>query len=257
MLSPLLLVFAYAAHRQEPPPTAAGLISKMLQHYASASSMAATIRTTQTAADKSVVTETSLAFERPSKIRLDQRQVGTTLRRKGLLVSDGTTVCYSKPDYLAKEEPYLYEPVKNPKLPDSEPRKMEELYDLAASAMPDRSPILDILAGGAEDRKYFAGQLASFDLKGKETVNEKSVNVIEGSWRETAGNRPSGQFRICLTDEGEIVRYVLVQSFAPPASTSRPGRPQVGGDPVTVTTVWDATVTLNATFKPDTFALKE
>ena len=249
---PLLasLVFAQAPSR---PPTAGDLVSRMFARYYGARSLSGSIRTTQVAGDASVVTETSLVYERPSRIRLAQRQRSSQIDRSGFLVSDGDRFAYTPPSRVQGASPFLMEPVK----PEGRAaQSLGDLYAVVAADLPDRSPVLDALVARTDDLKYFKNQLATWNLAGKETIDGKTANVVEGEWRESEAQRPSGRYRLSLSDDGDLLRYVLTQKFAPPASNSDLKNPIASDTQVTVVTTWNVTIELNAPVKPNAFVLR-
>lgn len=253
MLTPLL--FAALAVRSQaaaPPPSASGLISKMLLRYASAQSLQGSVHTTQTADTATVVTETSIAYERPSKIWIDQRQHGQEIAKSNFLVSNGKQFAYRPPDNVIKigAAPVLTEPVQ-PEGRDAQ--TIGDLYAVVAANLPDRSPALDAIVARPDDLRYVAAQFARFSLTGKETIGGRSVNVIEGDWRETADVGVSAKFKLYLTDDGDLVRYVLTQIVGVPNAAGVRGLP---AEQVTVVTTWDIAVSVNVPVKPETFTLR-
>jgi hypothetical protein len=64
-----------------------------------------------------------------------------------------------------------------------------------------------------------------------------------------------GDFELYISDEGDLVRYVLKQLYAVPGAV-RNGRPVPAGDPIEVVNTWDAAVAVNGPIKPETFALR-
>ena len=144
--------------------------------------------------------------------------------------------------------PFLMEAVK-PEGRDAQ--TVGDLYAVVAANLPDRSPVLDSMIARTDDMQYFAAQLAQFRLTGKETVGDKSAYLIEGDWRESNMVGVSGKFKLDLTEDGDIVRYVLTQNYASPTKVA--GLP---AEQVTVVTTWDVSVTVNAPIKPETFTLK-
>ena len=253
MLSPLFIAYLAALSQgAAPPPTAAGLVSRMLARYASAKSLTGSVRTTQVAGTASVVTETSLAYERPSRIRLAQHQKSTLIDRSRFLVSNGDWFAYSPPDRLMSAAP-LVERVRPEK---GQAQTVGELYSVIAGDLPDRSPVLDVLVARKDDMTYFANQLARFSLAPKETIAGTQANVVEGDWRESDTVDVSGRFKLYISDEGDLLRYVLTQKFAAPAGNSARGNPVAGDSLITVVTTWDTKIELNAPVKSDTFALR-
>ncbi len=248
MLTSLLFALSTAHHAQT-PPTASGLISKMFARYSAARTLGGTIRTTQTAPGAMVVTDTNVAYERPSKLRLEQRQtLGGNLREKRL-VSDGVLFHYTPPAQIVTSTPFLHEPVRPA---GREAQTVGDLYAVVAADLPDRSPILDALISRKDDNQYFANQLAKFHLAGRETIGGRTVNAIEGDWREIVTVLAVGKFKMYLTDDGDLVRYVLTQDFAPPKASGR----AASGEKITVTTTWDAAITVDAPIRPETFVFR-
>ncbi len=253
MLTPILFA-ALAVQSQipaSPPPTASALISKMLTRYAGAKSLGGSVRTTQVAGSATVVTETNIAYERPSKLHIDQRQRGSTISKDKMIVSNGVKFAYTPPESIVGAPPFLMEEVQPP---NRDAQTIGDLYAIVASNLPDRSPVLDALVARQDDLRYFANQLAQFGLTGKETIGDKATNVIEGDWRESDAVGVSGKFKLYLTDGGDLIRYVLIQTVAAPSSI--PGVKGVPTEQVTVTTTWDASITINAAINPETFVLK-
>lgn len=253
MLTPLLFA-ALAVHAQTaaPVPTASGLISKMLARYASAKSLQGTIRTTQTADSATVVTDTTVAYERPSKIWLDQRQHGQELAKSKFIVSNGKQFAYMPPDNVLKVgAANILTELVQPEGRDAQ--TVGDLYAVVAANLPDRSPVLDTFIARPDDLRYVAAQFAQFRLTGKETIGDKSANAIEGDWRESGDVGVSAKFKLYLTDDGDLVRYVLTQIVGVPSATGVRGVP---AEQVTVTTTWDANVTIDSAVKPETFALR-
>lgn len=246
------LVFSIAASQgTAAPPTAGALVSKMFGRYTSAKSFSGRIKTIQTARGLTVTTDTILAYERPSKIRLDQSQTGPKVKRSTTLVSNGIVFEYTKPQDLFGE-PILKEPVQ------PEGRKAQtigDMYTVVGGDIPDRSPVLDMLVARREDLARFRDRIFSVGLGAKETINGRTTNVVVGGLKEPGTATKMADYKLYLTEEGEIVRFVIVQNYAVPAANPRPGLPPVPGDPVTVTTTWDIAGTVDAPLEAGTFKL--
>lgn len=261
MLIPVLIPILL--HRQE-PPGAAALVSKMFARYAAAKSLSGTIKTTQSAGPAMVATETEIAYERPSKLRIVQSQRGQEIRRQGAIISDGNNFTYRPPNRILAGAPWLIEPVQ----PQGRAAQtIADIYTVVAADLPDRSPALDAMIARTDDLKYFANQLATLQMGGRASVGGREANVITGDWRETnlanKGDAPRhlgdpnfirDTYKLYITDAGDLVRYELVQHFAAPAAIGRRGAQESAQ--VTVTTVWDANVVVDAAIPSGTFALK-
>ncbi len=242
-------IFAFALFlKQGEPVTGKSIIEKMLNRYASASSLDGTITLTQSAQGVSVVTQTAVAFEKPSKILVYQKQGGSN-PRSSILVSNGDKFFFTRPEQVLSPNDYMGELVK----PDARPgQTVGQLYAIAAAELPDRSPALDIVIGRPEDLKYCMDQLKTFTYTGKTTVGDKSLHTIVGSWRENQviGARV-GNFEMYISDDGDLVRYVLRQNYSVSGDDGKPV-----GAPIPVVSTWDAAVTVNTPVKPEKFALR-
>ena len=236
-----------ALQGQTPAPTAGALVSKMFERYAYAKGLAGTIRTTQVASSVSLVTETTLAYERPSKLRLVQRRTTSDGLKEKVLISDGRTFRYTPPERIITATPFLREPVQPA---NREPQTVSDLYLVLAGDLPDRSPVLDVAIARPDDLQYFKNQLVTFRVTGREKVGEREAFVIEGDWRESDTTRVSATYRLLVTDAGDLVRYTLQQTVSVPANPAAPQGPKVQ---VGVTTTWDANLVVNPALKPDAF----
>lgn len=259
MTTPLLIALALGqgAASPAPSPTAASLISKMFAKYASAKTLTGTIKMTQSAENVSLVTDTRISYERPSKIRLDQSQGGSKARST-TLVSDGTLFAYTPPSRLISNSPFVVEKVK----PDQRPAQtIGDMYAVVASDIPDRSASLDTIIGRPADLQFVKDQFKQFALAGPGKVGDRDVQIIRGTWQEypeTSGKRVrpmTGQFELCITDDGDLVRYTLNRNFGTPTVRGVNGVVQPG-QAIAVTTVWDVNVKVGETLPEGTFAMK-
>ena len=236
-----------ALQGQAPVPTAGALVSKMFERYAYAKTLAGTIRTTQVAASVKLVTDTNLAYQRPSKLRLEQRRKTIDGLQEKALVSDGQIFRYTPPERIITATPFLREMVQPP---NREPQTVADLYLVLAGDLPDRSPALDAAIARPDDLRYFMNQLATFRLTGKEKVGDGEAYVVEGDWRESDTTRVSGTYRLLITEAGDLLRYVLLLNVAAP---SDPNKPLGAKEQLTVTTTWDVSLMVNPKINPETF----
>ena len=246
MLSYLIPVLI-AIGGQTPAPTAGSLVSKMFERYAYAKKLGGTIRTSQVAGSTVLVTDTSIAYERPSKLHLEQRRKTSEGVKEKILVSDGRTFRYTPPERIITATPFLREPVQPP---NRAAQTVSDLYLVVAGDLPDRSPALDAAIGREDDLQYFKNQLATFKLDGREKVGDREANVIVGAWRESDTTPVSGSYRMLITDEGDLVRYVLLLNMQVPVD---PNQPQGVKQTIGITTTWDVALTVDPTLKPDAF----
>lgn len=248
------VILAVVAARQDaPPPSAAALISNMFGKYVGAKTLEGTIALTQSARGVAVKTTTALAYERPSRIVLVQRQGGTS-PKSSQIVSNGEKFVYSRPDQLITQNDFLGELVK----PDERrpAQTVGDLYTIVASGLPDRSPILDIMVARREDLEFVKNQFRSFSYAGRAQLGTVNVHVIKGKWKENQMLEAGvGDFELYISDEGDLVRYVLKQIYAVPGAIQN-GRRIPAGDPIEVVSTWDASVVVNGAIKPEKFALR-
>lgn len=247
MIVNLIFVFA-ALHRQAPTVTATGLVSRMFDRYYKAKTLGGNIRTTQSAGGATVVTETNLAYERPGKLRLEQRQRLASGVKQKWIVSDGAVFRYTPPERIITADGFVSERIKASGHAD---QTVADLYAVIAADLPDRSPMLDAFIARPEDLTYFKNQLTKLQLGPMESVNGRPAYSIEGDWREIESVLAVGHFKMDITEGGELLRYVLTQSFAAPGVGG-----QANGDPITVTTTWESSVTVDAPIKAETFAFR-
>ncbi|RYH14649.1 MAG: hypothetical protein EON57_00015 [Alphaproteobacteria bacterium] len=224
-----------------------------MARYYGAKSLEGTVTLTQSARGVSVRTVTNLAYERPSKILLVQKQGGST-PKSSLLVSNGEKFAYSKPERLMSQSDFLGELVK----PDDRrpAQTVGDLYAIVATGLPDRSPLVDFLVARTVDLVYVKNQFRKYKYVGRTQIGQQNLHTIKGTWKENdLVEGGVGNFELYISDEGDLVRYVLRQLYAVPGGVVN-GRPVPTGDPIEVVSTWDASVVVNGKIKPETFALR-
>jgi outer membrane lipoprotein-sorting protein len=227
--------FAALSMGQEAPrPTASALVSKVLAYYSGAQSMVGTIRFTQTAQSRSVVVETNLQFERPSKLYIRQELIAGE-RMLWLVVSNGTEFSYNTPENLpgATNLPRLIESVSQNGLTLDVPK----IYKAAASSIGDRSAPLDIAIGHPEDLKSLTFQWATLESRGRVRLGEEEVDLVAGRWRPYGSAPASGQYEMYISPTGELRRYVVLESVSPQGAN---------GAVLEIRSVWDVRLKVGA-----------
>lgn len=246
MTSAILAAVLFARHPQgDATVTPKSIIEKMLGRYAGAQSLDGTVTLTQSAQNVSVTTQTTIAYEKPSKILVSQRQGGQA-PKTSFLVSDGEKFCFTRPDQVLSPNDLLGELVK----PDSRPgQTVGDLYAIAAAELPDRSPALDLLVARVPDMTYCVAQLRTLNYAGKVQIANRSLHKVTGHWKENKlVESHEGEYELYISDDGDLARYVLRQTYGIPG-----GKP---GDSVEVVNTWDVAVTVNTPIKQDKFALR-
>lgn len=254
-----LLVLQGGAPAQESPqestqkPKASTIVSRMLEYYKKANSLVGTVHLTQTAAGKSITIDTQLQFEKPSKLFLHQVRKSSD-PREWVVTSDGKLFSYNAPETVSIRPQRLIEPVAaspgtQRKLGDYSTGVVHyvgEMYNAATYSIGDKSPLLDVAFAQSGDLKYLTGQLATMVYRGTTELAGKKVHVIIGEWRENPAVPSSGVYEMYIDEDGNFLRYVLKQDFAVPEA------PQQS---ITVSSIWDGRLTVNAKPNPALFTV--
>jgi hypothetical protein len=225
------LVMQNPAQNPGPPVNPAALVGKMLAFYNDAKSLTGRITLTQSANGVSGTVETFLQFEAPNKLYIRQ-QKSTGDRPVYLVVSNGKRFAYDSPIRDGKR---LVEEV-NP-----DPRVVftyREIYAAASAGLADRSTPLDIAIGRREDLAFLRNQWATVTHKGMAKYGEESVHVISGDWRPYREANAEGQYRMYITETGELRQFALAETIRP-----------AGGQPIQAMSTWNVKLTKNG--KPD------
>lgn len=251
------------------------LVSEMLARYVSAKSLKGTARLTQKAMGQSLVIESQFAFSQPGKLMITQQKPssGQVIGAK----SDGNVFVYSPPSTVTMAPPLVRESVKKP---DGSVLSVQDMYMIQRLGLLDRSPAFMILFGVRTEIRYFANQLVALRYVGTDLLGGNKVHVIRCKWRETPDEIPSGEVELILSEERDLLRYTLVQTFGvpnqtmPDLSTTVTGVTRGGKNPipqqnpkqkvqaasvvnkVTVTSVWDVQAQINADVSETVFSLK-
>jgi outer membrane lipoprotein-sorting protein len=212
----------------------AAVVQKMIEYYNDARTMTGTIVMTTKVGEESGTITTTLQFEQPDKLYiLQQKSIGD--RRTWLVVSNGKHFAYDPPFTVDDPGRRLVE------LVDQPGRKftIKDIYAAAAKSIGDRSTPLDIAIGRLEDLKFLRGQWKTLRYEGKSTSQGHEVNVIMGEWRPYEAAEPHGQYRMLITNGGELKEFAKSEAMRIPSNN------QV----VNIVTTW--TVNLKKDAKPD------
>ncbi len=235
-----LSVVSQAASPGSRAPNSAQLISAMLAKYAAARSLTGTITLTQSAMDHAGQLRTTLQFELPSKLYLRQ-DLATGQGRTWLVTSDGKYFSYDVPKLPWQDRgTRLVEPV----VYRGRTQSVREIYAASALSLGDRSAPLDIAIGRNEDLRYLKNQWASLRYQGRTKLRDEDVHVIMGDWREYGDAPASGQFRMMLSESGDLRQYALSENFALPTVGQK-----------NVVSIWDVRLEVDAKPDPNLFKL--
>ncbi len=245
-MTSLLIAASIALIGQNPPvqdePAKASpgqIISNMISKLYDAKTLTGTIRFTVQVSGDSVVTDTTVQYEKPSKMYIKQVRGGFE-PKTWLVTCDGKIITYSAPKlpWMDKGE-RLAEPVKQ----GDKVLSVRELYGIVTQSLGDRSAPLDLVFGRTEDLQYLRNQWATLEYKGIETVNGEEVHVILGDWREYGEAKISGRFRMYINKTFDLRQYALSEMMAPDTRSNA----------VQLTSLWDVKLEINGKPNPDLF----
>jgi hypothetical protein len=214
------------------PATPAGLISNMFAYYTSAVTLAGSIRMTQEAQGRAVVTDTDVQFVRPNRIYVRQSEHGGE-GRSFLLTSDGQTFSYDKPKDIQGPARCVEYTRTAYQLLD-----LSDIYTATLNSIVDPSPILNVAIGRKPDLIRLTGQLLDYRIVGSYKDGSDTIYQIAGQYA-TAPNHPvAGKYQIDVSETGAFRRFVIKQYYAVPGHANMP--------PVEVTTTWVSTLQVDA-----------
>ncbi|AIE87505.1 hypothetical protein [Fimbriimonas ginsengisoli] len=225
-----------------PPVTKPGaLIGLAFKKYHDAQSLAGTIRLTQTAQSVTIVVDTQVAYDRPSKLLIRQ-QKGGSQPQNILSVSDGRYFWYDKPAGVYGP-PRLQEPVSQHQTTQT----LDQMYSAASRGLADRSAVLDIVFARNEDLKEVKSHWTNLHFNGTAQIRSREVQLIEGDYCAIPGEEPNGAFQLSITNTGDLMRYIVKERYAVPGQESQT---------VEVTSTWDANLKVGGFNDPAIYAVR-
>lgn len=235
-----------------PQGDAAALVGKMLARYDGAKTLTGTIRFTQTANNVSIVIDTAIQYEKPSKLFIRQERRSSE-PRIFLVTSDGQHFSYDLPeDRVAAQGERLIEPVKQL----GRDLDIRQIYAAASRSLGDRSAPLDIAIARTEDLRFIRNQWATVDFAPSQP--DTGLRVVTGNWRLNATAPASGQYEMWITEEGELKRYQQSEIIQPETTVLdekfRPRPLGLNAGPIQIVSIWD--VNLQVDGKPDNALFK-
>ena len=227
----------------------------MFARYAGSKSVFGTIKMVQTAMNKSLEVDTTLAFERPSLFYLLQHQADDKFPDEAI-ISDGIQVAYSKTPTAFSSVPRIIESVH----PKGEPElTTTDFYKFIAVGQPlgKKTLPLNVAVGAKNDLMYTKYQLLTFTLSGKETVDGRDAYRIDGDWADEPTHPKEGTFSMWSTPDGDLVQFANKMSFAVPAAYLKQQRLPLSAFPngIVVDTVWSVSLTVDQPVNHNLFQL--
>ncbi len=233
-----LVAFAALLPSQPPAePTAAELIAAAFKHYYDAKSLYGRIHLTESAANYTISVDTDLAYERPSKLYINQRRSGNN-PAQWLAVSDGNIFSYNKPQSVHGPARFR-EPVVQA---DGRVQTVPEMYAaLRKGSIEDYSPVLDMAIANPDLLAALKAHWLSMHRAGTAKVRDQDVNVIAGEFAPVSGQGAAGQFEMDLSPAGDVLRYTRKSRYAVP---------QHPGQTIDVIDNWEAELKVNVPVDP-------
>lgn len=240
MITTLLAVVALSSQVAD-QAKAAPIVSKMFARYAGARTLSGTIKTTAVCKYGAPTIDTKIQYERPSKLFLWQRaNLNTPLL--GVITSDGLTFSYDNPSPERTSHVRLVEAVKHGGVDQT----VAEIFTAGATAMPDDTAPVRIAIARVEHLKYLKNQWATLELKGREAIDGIQTNHIVGDYRVDPASPVSGTFEMFITDDGDLMRFVMHTLIAPAANGT-------AIEPFPLDTTWECRLEVNGKIDPSLF----
>jgi hypothetical protein len=246
----LILTCAQQTPAQAPAAveSPAALIGKMFAKYASADTLLGQIRLTQSVGQVSVVVTTDFQMEKPAKLYIRQQRGGSD-PKMWLVTSNGVLFSYNRPEGIGGPDRFVENVHVQDKVPGLDVQRdirltNQDIYVAARKSLGDRNAAMDIAIGRTDDLRALASQWVKFANYGKFKVNDVETNKIMGGFAGFIGQPPSGTFELYITDDGELIRYVVreKQTF-----------PDLSKETYEVVSIWDSKLLINAKVNPAFF----
>lgn len=224
-----------------PAPSPSALISKMLAFYNDAQMLVGTITMTQKVGEHGGSIVTNVQFDQPDKLYIrQQKSIGD--RSVWMIVANGKHFAYDAPDLRTLSVNQRKRLVEAQTLPNKK-LGIREVYAAGAVNLGDRSTPLDIAIGRKEDLMANRDQWKTVEYKGTVEHNGATVHVIMGAWRPYGTAEAVGQYRMYITDRGELLQFARSETM------------QIEGQgPMQIVTTWDVKLEKNGSPDPKLFA---
>jgi hypothetical protein len=244
LIYPLILCTLAMTQAQTAPqqgPSGAALISKMFAYYASATTMTGAIHLTQQAQSISVTLDTSLAYKAPSKLYVRQ-SLGGSDPRVWLITSDGKSFTYDYPNNVRfgsdKREPGRLLEAVSPS--SSIHQTYEQIFHASVFSLGDVA-IPELLSiAGKDELQAIKDMIGTISYMGKDKVADQTVNVVGGAWKAGPRAPVGGQYKMFITEDGQLKRYVQTEIVSLKMSAAQM-------QPQQVISTWDVDLHVNAT----------
>ena len=206
MITTLLAASALmGAQEARPQWTGPDLVSKMLATYHNRRSADGTITLTLRMGNESSRLRTDVTYLMPSRVHIFQRSERPPIRRS-ILVSDGRTFMYSRPNISRWEDikEYLFEPVQ---AADGRLQLVGDIYAAGTASMLDRSIPLDIVINRRADLEYLRLRLANVAYGGRAKLGNEEMHRVTAMLRLIPGEKPTDPCVFWIDDNFMLRRF--------------------------------------------------
>jgi len=256
-------VIAVAALLQGQGQSRAGaLVSKMLSHYYSANTISGNMTYQQSAVDPiqnqkfAIHGSTKVQIERPNKLFIVQTS-DLPGAGNGRIVSNGQRFLYNVPQdtreltrTLGSDSQLSGQLIEDVVQFDYNSQTknildVAQIYTVGSAGLPlHPAAPLDIAISRHDALKAFSDQLASVSDQGTSTINGKSAHIVTGDWRQYVDAPVSGTYQLAITDDGDLLQYILNEQVEPAGADSRGGVVRMAQS-ISVTTTWNVDLAVN------------
>ena len=256
-------VIAVAALLQGQGQSKAGaLVTKMLARYYSANTVSGSMTYEQSAVDPSqnqkftIHGSTKVQIERPNKIFVVQNS-DLPGAGNGRIISNGQRFLYNVPQdtreltrTLGNDSQLNSQLIEDVVQFDYNSQTknildVAQIYTVGSAGLPlHPAAPLDIAISRHDALKAFSDQLASVSDQGNTTINGKSAHIVTGDWRQYVDAPVSGTYQLAITDDGDLLQYVLNEKVDPAGADANGGVVRMT-QPINVTTIWNVDLTVN------------
>jgi hypothetical protein len=259
MLTTLALAIAFVQPAYPQGNAASQVVSKMLAYYSSSQTLTGTILYTATDGQGKAQLQTTIQYEKPSKLYIRQVKGGNN-PQQWLVTSDGKFFSYDAPGHLlgVKQGSGLVTGQEGSRTTRLVERVNQidgvldvgRIYAVAAyGSLGDRSMPLDVAIGRKEDLSHDVLMWMTVESGGKVELNGVQANLIKGKWRPYGDMKanegfPPGLYEMLITDEGKLLRYQVDQWVG-----------SKNGSEVKLRETWDVDLTVNGTTDSKLFRL--
>ncbi len=241
MLTALISIAVIAQGAQAPAQgekvSAASLIGKMYQYYHGADTLAGRIRWTQAVADRTLIIDTEVQFDRPgTRLYLRQIKKSNLDPEQRMITCDGNYFSYDPPSVIKPKSNEQVHRLVETCHPGKQNLTLGDVYTVGGASLIDRNFPLTVIINRREDLEFENKLMPSLAYQGTRQLGDETVHVVTGRWRQAPNVEPTGSFEMLITDEGQLRKYSRTENVIVQGP---------GGGTFQVMSVWDVAVEKN------------